>query len=56
MEAQQLVVSGYCNSGTPTSEHVTFQSCPMPSELEDGDVLIQTTYISVDPYMVSTII
>ncbi|GAA0591000.1 NADP-dependent oxidoreductase [Virgibacillus siamensis] len=37
-------------TGMPTMEHFSFQNAPLPHP-EDGQVLIQTLYISVDPYM-----
>jgi NADPH-dependent curcumin reductase CurA len=37
-------------AGTPTEENFRFVEIPVP-ELKDGQVLIQTKYISVDPYM-----
>ncbi|MEV7397674.1 NADP-dependent oxidoreductase [Aeromicrobium sp. NPDC092404] len=36
--------------GEPTSEHFTVESVPVP-EPADGEVLLRTIYLSLDPYM-----
>jgi NADPH:quinone reductase len=48
-ENKQILLKSY-PIGMPTEENFTFQSIPIP-EIQEGEVLVKTIYISVDPYM-----
>ena len=53
MENSEWIVKKHVNGGSVQSDCMEFRPCEMPSnDLEDGHVLIQTLYISVDPYQV----
>ncbi|WP_077328364.1 NADP-dependent oxidoreductase [Virgibacillus siamensis] len=49
LQNQQIILAKR-PSGMPAAEHFSFQDAPIANP-EDGQVLIQTLYISVDPYM-----
>ncbi|MBO9129653.1 NADP-dependent oxidoreductase [Bacillus sp. 165] len=50
MRKNEQVVLASRPAGMPTEENFQFVEVPVP-ELKDGQVLIRTKYISVDPYM-----
>lgn len=41
-------------NGEPSPENFRLEQINLTSDLEDGQVLVRTLYLSVDPYMVTT--
>lgn len=39
-------------NGVPVPENFRVEEATLPPELKDGEVLVRTLYLSVDPYMV----
>lgn len=40
------------NNGAPVSANFRLEETTLAPELKDGEVLVRTLYLSVDPYMV----
>eukprot|EP00105_Crassostrea_gigas_P025988 XP_011446758.1 PREDICTED: prostaglandin reductase 2-like [Crassostrea gigas] len=47
--AHVILVKRPGTNGTPTADNFGFEECPFPAELEAGEILIKTLYLSVDP-------
>lgn len=42
-------------NGTPATENFRLEEATLSPDLQDGDVLVRTVNLSVDPYMVITL-
>ncbi|KAM9842479.1 prostaglandin reductase 2 [Aulostomus maculatus] len=52
MQVQRVVLSSRPGSnGVPVPENFCLEETTLKSDLEDGEVLVRTLYLSVDPYM-----
>lgn len=52
MQVQRVVLgSRPGNNGTPVPENFRLEKSTVPTDLQEGEVLVRTLYLSVDPYM-----
>lgn len=47
----QVIVLAERPTGMPSKKHLSIRGCPDVPEIEEGQVLLKSIYISVDPGM-----
>lgn len=50
MENREIILTRYAERGLPGADHFQLRAAPLPAP-QDGELLLETLYLSVDPYM-----